>query len=76
VPSKVPRVTGQDAVRAFGKVGFRLDRVQGSHYILKHPDKTARLSIPVHAGRTVGIGLLSAQIKAAGLSVAEFTRLL
>jgi predicted RNA binding protein YcfA (HicA-like mRNA interferase family) len=73
MPSKVPRVSGEDAVRAFGRAGFGLDRIKGSHHILKHPEKTVRLSIPVHAGRTVGVGLLSAQIKLAGMTVDEFT---
>jgi len=31
-----------------------------------------RLSIPVHAGKTVGEGLLKAQIKDAGLTIDEF----
>ena len=73
---KVPRVTGEEAIRAFGKVGFCLDRIKGSHHILKHAEKPARLSIPVDAGRTVGVGLLSAQIKAADLTVEDFVGLL
>lgn len=73
---KVPRITGEEAIKAFNKDGFRLDRIRGSHHILRHPDKTARLSIPVHKGRTVGLGLLHSQIIAAGLTVEEFQRLL
>jgi predicted RNA binding protein YcfA (HicA-like mRNA interferase family) len=38
-----------------------------------HPN---RLSVPVHAGRTVGVGLLKSQIVAAGLTVDEFNDLL
>jgi predicted RNA binding protein YcfA (HicA-like mRNA interferase family) len=76
MPSKVPRVTGEEAVKAFCRAGFHLDRITGSHHILRHPQRAERLSIPVHAGRTIGVGLLSAQIKAAGLTVEQFAALL
>ncbi len=75
MPDKVPRVTGEDAVKAFCNAGYQRHHTKGSHCILKR-DKSARLSIPVHAGETVGVGLLRKQIKLAGLSVEEFTALL
>lgn len=61
---------------AFKKAGWILARISGSHQILKHARNPNRLSIPVHAGKIVGKGLLRAQIKAAGLTVAEFIELL
>ena len=73
---KVPRITGEDAVKAFCNAGFVEDRVRGSHHILRHPDKPARLSIPVHAGKTIGVGLLRSQIAAAKLTIEQFTKLL
>ena len=73
---KVPRITGEEAVRAFGKTGYTLDRVKGSHHILRHPKRAPRLSIPVHKGRTAGAGLLGRQIKIAGLTVEEFIELM
>ena len=76
MPNRVPRVTGEEAVAAFCKAGFRCDRVHGAHHILRHPGKAERLSIPVHRGKTVGVGLLARQIKLAGLTIAEFTDLL
>lgn len=76
MPSKVPRISGKDVIRAFCKTGYFLDRIRGSHHILKHPEKRARLSIPVHKGRVVGVGLLRSQIAAAGLTVEEFIGLL
>ncbi|MBN1393937.1 MAG: type II toxin-antitoxin system HicA family toxin [Pirellulales bacterium] len=76
MPSKVPRISGEEAVKAFRKAGFEVDRIRGSHYILRHPLKCSRLSIPVHKGRTVGIGLLRTQISVAGMTVEEFIALL
>ena len=73
--SRVPRITGEAAVRAFGRAGFTVDRIRGSHHILKR-EGAKRLTIPVHKGKTVGIGLLSSQIAAAGLTTDEFIELL
>jgi len=74
--SKVPRITGEEAVRAFGRAGFALDRISGSHHILKRKGHPLRLSIPVHRGKNVGKGLLASQIEAAGLTLDEFLELL
>jgi predicted RNA binding protein YcfA (HicA-like mRNA interferase family) len=76
MPNKVPRVTGEEAIKAFCKAGYARHHATGSHHILKHPDRSARLSIPVHAGDTVGVGLLRKQIKKAGLTVEQFIDLL
>lgn len=73
---RVPRITGKEAVKAFGRTGFVVDRIRGSHHILKRESDGTRLSIPVHSGKVVGVGLLSSQISAAGLTVAEFVELL
>ncbi|MBL8828480.1 MAG: type II toxin-antitoxin system HicA family toxin [Planctomycetaceae bacterium] len=72
---KVPRITGAEAIRAFGKVGYVLERVSGSHHILKR-SQSATLSIPCHGNKTIGVGLLRAQIDAAGLTVEQFIELL
>ena len=72
---RLPRITGKEAVKAFCRAGYVLDRIHGSHHILKQ-DGRGRLTIPVHAGKTVGLGLLASQIATAGLSVDEFNDLL
>lgn len=73
---KLPRITGECACSAFAKIGYECCRIQGSHHILKHPDRRERLSIPVHKGRTLGMGLLRSQIRIAGLTIEEFIALL
>jgi predicted RNA binding protein YcfA (HicA-like mRNA interferase family) len=73
---KVPRISGKEAVRAFEKAGFCLDRISSSHHILKKAGHSYLLSIPVHKGKTVGLGLLKSQIDAAGLALEEFLELL
>lgn len=73
---RIPRISGAEAVAAFERAGWALDRISGSHHILKRAGNPNRLSIPVHKGKNVGKGLLKAQIDAAGLTVAEFIELL
>ena len=74
--ASLPAVTAGRAMGAFMKAGFTLARTTGSHHILKKPGHRLLLSIPVHAGQTLGRGLLKSQITAAGLTVDEFVALL
>jgi len=72
---KLPVVSGGDAVRAFGKVGYERDAQHGSHIILRHADPPhRRLSVPNH--EELAKGTLRALIREAGLTVDEFTQLL
>ena len=56
--TRVPRVTGAHVVRSLRKAGFELVRQRGSHAILKHPDGRSTV-VPIHAGETIGRGLMS-----------------
>ena len=56
--TKLPRPTGKDLVALLGKLGFEVVRIRGSHHYLRHADGRATL-VPVHAGETVGPGLMS-----------------
>jgi predicted RNA binding protein YcfA (HicA-like mRNA interferase family) len=69
----VPRASGRDVIRAFERAGFVLVRTNGSHHILKKDGHPFLLSVPVHAGKTVGVGLLKKLIEDSGLTVDEFT---
>jgi len=75
--SRLPRVTGEEAVRAFCKAGYIVARTSGSHFFLKFPDgRRVSLSIPVHKEKTLGIELPASKIKDAGLTPEEFCNLL
>jgi predicted RNA binding protein YcfA (HicA-like mRNA interferase family) len=71
----VPRVTADEAIKAFCQAGFVVDRVGKGHRILKKPGHRFHLSIPYHPGKTIGLGLLKRQIDAAGLTVEQFIKL-
>jgi len=73
--SKLPRVTGKDAVRALRRVGFAAFDQTGSHVYLHRLESGrfgARVTIPVHAGRTLKPKTLSSILAAAGISIEEF----
>jgi predicted RNA binding protein YcfA (HicA-like mRNA interferase family) len=40
VSRKLPALKPKDVLRALQRAGFVLHHSTGSHYILKHPDKT------------------------------------
>jgi predicted RNA binding protein YcfA (HicA-like mRNA interferase family) len=44
------------------KAGFEVARVKGSHHFLRHSDGRGTV-VPVHAGETIGPGLLSAILR-------------
>ena len=73
--SRLPVISGRDAVRAFAKVGYEVDRQRGSHIQLRQSAAPfRRLTVPDH--REVARGLLRALIRDAGLTVDEFVALL
>ena len=66
-----PDVSGERAVRAFGRIGFVVDHQTGSHVILVHAqDPMKRLTVPQH--RALKPGTLRQLIKQAGLTIEEF----
>ena len=73
---RLPRVTGREVVRALERAGFVFDRQRGSHVILLNPETRRRVSIPVHAGRTVKVGTLRGILEDAGITPDAFRRFL
>jgi predicted RNA binding protein YcfA (HicA-like mRNA interferase family) len=72
---KLPVISGADAVKTFGKLGYEIDEQHGSHIILRRAAPPhRRLSVPNH--KELAKGTLRALIREAGLSVEEFMRLL
>lgn len=66
-------ISGKKAVKAFKKVGYRVDHQTGSHMILYHPERQT-LSVPDH--KELAPGLLRGIIRSSGLTVDEFLRYL
>lgn len=72
--TKLPALTGNKLIVAPAKTGFEVVRVKGSHHFLRHPDGRATV-VPLHAGETVGPGLLSQILRDCELTRAELLRL-
>lgn len=61
-------ISGKVFCRLLHLYGWQLQRIRGSHHIYTHPDKTAILTVPVHANQDLKIGTLSKLLKEAGLT--------
>jgi predicted RNA binding protein YcfA (HicA-like mRNA interferase family) len=67
----MPVLSVRKTVRAFEKLGWQVARQRGSHIVMVREGEAATLSIPDH--KEVGKGTLRGLIRAAGITVDEFT---
>ena len=72
---KLPRASGERHVAAFKRAGWTVNHIEGSHYIMIKEGCNVHLSVPVHKGREMGLGLLKKLIAKAGLSNEEYIEL-
>jgi predicted RNA binding protein YcfA (HicA-like mRNA interferase family) len=54
---KLRRLKGREIIAILADHGFAVVRVKGSHHFLRHADGRCTV-VPVHAGETLGPGLL------------------
>ena len=66
----------EKVIRAFERAGWIDKGQRGSHVKLVKQGKANILSIPIHKGKPIKIGLLKDQIKKSGLTEEEFLKLL
>ena len=69
--SKLPSLNGKQVIDALQRSGFVVMRIKGSHHYMRHADGRATV-VPVHAGETVGPGLLSKILRDCELTRNEF----
>jgi predicted RNA binding protein YcfA (HicA-like mRNA interferase family) len=67
VTERLPQLTARELIAILRRHGFEIDRQSGSHAILIHANGR-RVTVPVHAGRTLGKGLLRSIMNDANLS--------
>jgi predicted RNA binding protein YcfA (HicA-like mRNA interferase family) len=72
--TRLPVISGHDAIRAFEKAGWVRRHQVGSHVTMDKEGEAATLSIPLH--RELGRGLLRSLIRDARMTVREFMDLL
>jgi predicted RNA binding protein YcfA (HicA-like mRNA interferase family) len=71
--TRLPRLKGKELVRLLEKLGFEIVRTRGSHLVLRHADGRVT-TVPVHAGETIGPGLLRSILRDVELSADEIVR--
>ena len=65
---ELPRISGDEAIKIFKKLGFYQTRQKGSHVVMRRSDKGC--VIPRH--KELALGTLRGAIKQADISVDEF----
>ena len=76
VPSKLPRVTAPDFLRALQRDGWHIVRRSGSHAQLKHPTKSGRVTVAMHKQQIIAPKTLHSALTQAGMTVDELRELL
>jgi predicted RNA binding protein YcfA (HicA-like mRNA interferase family) len=74
--SRLPRITGKDALAALLRAGMVESHIRGSHHYLKWPNGSSLVTVPVHSGKTLRIGTLNNILNQAGISINRFIDLL
>ncbi len=72
--SKLPKISGQKAVKAFSRAGWIVAIKKGSHMIMTKEDSMVILSVPLHD--ELDRGTLKGLISLASLTIDEFVALL
>ncbi len=70
---RLPRLRGREVMAALRRAGFTVLRVRGSHHFMQHPDGR-RTVVPVHAGETIGPGLLNKILNDVEMKADEFQK--
>ena len=72
--ARLANISGNEAVKAFGKAGWQVMGQVGSHVVMCKTGVRTNLSVPQH--KELSVGTLRALIRAAGMTVDEFLALL
>ena len=72
--SRLPAISGKEAIRAFERDGWVVARRESRHVTMKKNRVRFLLTVPLH--RELDRGLLRRLVRDSGLTVEEFGRLL
>ena len=74
---KLPVISGKEVVKALSKIGFKHERIKGSHAILNKQDKEkGKISLPVPLHKELAKGTLKSIMKQAGINLEDLLDLL
>lgn len=69
---KLPRISGQEAIRALERLGFEQVRQKGSHVVLKKQMLEGAVGCTVPLSRQLAVGTLSGILRQAQVTPEEF----
>jgi predicted RNA binding protein YcfA (HicA-like mRNA interferase family) len=69
------RLSGKEIVKALAKDGWDIERISGSHHVMRRPDGR-HVSVPVHGNRPLATGTLSAICREVGRTAQQLRDLL
>ena len=72
---KFPSVKGKQLLKILGKLGYRLDHIQGSHHVLRHSEGQ-KTTVPIHGNNEIPKGTLFGILNDLDISKEEFVVLL
>ncbi|OGY25289.1 MAG: hypothetical protein A2Z11_02910 [Candidatus Woykebacteria bacterium RBG_16_43_9] len=72
--TKLSPLKPREVISKLKKLGFVVDHISGSHYIMFEPRTKTRIPIPYHA-KDLKTGTLRSIIKQTELSVEEFSKI-
>jgi predicted RNA binding protein YcfA (HicA-like mRNA interferase family) len=72
--SKLPKISGQECIKALQRIGFHQKRRESSHIILRRDEPFAQVVVPDY--KELATGTLRAIIQSIDLSVEAFIALL
>jgi len=75
MPSAIPAVPGIRVVRALERAGFKVTRISGSHYVMRHSDGRT-VPVPVHPGRDMPKGTLRNILAIIGMEIDDLRKML
>ncbi len=64
-------ISGKEFAKILERKGWTLKRINGSHFIYSHPDKTEIISLPVHKNDDLKKGLQKKLMTIADITDAE-----
>ena len=70
MPQKLPVISGKQAVKAFSRIGWHVDRIAGIHAVMRKEGSAVTLSVPLH--KEIRKGLLRSLITDAGIDLEDF----
>jgi len=67
-----PAPNGKQVIRALRKLGYHLDRIEGSHHMMVKPSHPFTIPVPVHGSQALPRGTLASIIRMARSTKKQF----